>query len=854
MRSIIKSFTLISIVLLCFLALVSCEKTIPMHWVTTEEGYSVWCVDEQNVSYSWNGSTFSNLINGSGQLTISYVDGSSKTVPANAFYGALSKDDAIKSSSDEYYIGAVSDNKYSGFAALIKGNDIYVGDFYEGKPSGSLSLYRNGRVFYVGSWSDGAFDGEGTLYGQDGSIKSGIWEKGTLISAEVEIETDAGKYEGLAQNGKPNGFGKLSYRNGAEYEGNWKDGEWDGIGQYVFQKDTLLSEWTRGKANGSTILVAGNYQYEGQYAGDLPNGNGSYYCLDSTATYMYAGEWLNGKRSGYGDAIFQNGDSYFGEWKDDTYCGVGRYRYSNGDVYDGEWVNNLPNGTGQYFSKTFKYGGEWCEGWIHGFGRIDFDNGDIYEGDFCEGKKCGQGLYQYANGNVYEGEFYNDHINGLGVYTFADGNRYEGEFTDGKIHGNGTLYYADSTGIVTLTAFWDKPNEFPSEASIVFPNGDVYEGPLLNGEPTTDGNWFHIDEKTGKTIFYDKLSSANDFYKEHKEVWNKVVLYTSISLSVIEIAATIAAPLTGGSSLAVASAAHVANTALNVADIAIAASSASMDIADAQTKEEKASAAINLGTEVAVNVALVVVPKALNAGPVKKITAKLSEAAGSAVRKPLLQLSKNKCVAKVISVVKDKEGKFVKSFAESKIGNKYFRLTSKPEYQFVTNEQVQKVIKNNPNVKVPEYNPNAAGSPTVLGDNALQFMSEKARRRYNTEHRIMGRRRAQWHHAIAGGKPNAAAEECRSILKKYRIDINDPRNAILLPVEPKSIMRGTIHEYHVNNYDEYVLNRLKQAATPEQCLEVMDDIKRELYKGQLQLLTKHRVNTALRTVTRESMY
>lgn len=91
-------------------------------------------------------------------------------------------------------------------------------------------------------------------------------------------------------------------------------------------------------------------------------------------------------------------------------------------------------------------------------------------------------------------------------------------------------------------------------------------------------------------------------------------------------------------------------------------------------------------------------------------------------------------------------------------------------------------------------------------------------------------------------------------MKKFKIDINDPRNAILLPVEPKSIMKGTLHGKHANNYDEYVLNRLKQAATPEQCLEVMDDIKSELYKGNLQLLIEHKVNTALRTVTRKSMY
>ena len=118
----------------------------------------------------------------------------------------------------------------------------------------------------------------------------------------------------------------------------------------------------------------------------------------------------------------------------------------------------------------------------------------------------------------------------------------------------------------------------------------------------------------------------------------------------------------------------------------------------------------------------------------------------------------------------------------------------------------------------------------------------------------MGSRRAQWHHAIAGNKNNSAAEECRRILKQYKIDIKDPRNAILLPVEPKSIMKGTLHGKHVNNYDEYVLNRLKQATNAEQCLEVMDDIKKELYNGQLQLLIEHRVNTSLRTVRRKSTY
>lgn len=824
-----------------------------MSWSITEEGYSIWCAADSTKSYAWNGETIGNLINGKGTLTITTNSGAVVVKDISAYYGSQSKSDVLKISQKEFYIGSTSGGRYAGYAALIKGDDVYIGNFYEGKPSGSLTLYRSGKVYYSGQWKNGTFDGEGTLYKEDGSVKSGVWENGTLISAEVEIETEAGRYEGTILNGQPNGLGKLSYRNGTEYEGDWKDGEWSGVGQYVAKNDTIISEWNKGKANGSTICVLGDYQYEGQFANDLPNGTGSLYCLNADALYSYSGEWENGLRQGYGDAVYSNGDSYFGEWKNDAYNGVGRYRYANGDVYDGDWVNNLPSGKGQYISQTFKYGGDWLDGWIHGFGRIDFSNGDIYEGDFCEGKKCGQGIYQYSNGNVYEGEFYDDMINGLGVFIFADGNRYEGEFLYGKIYGNGTLYYADSTGIVTLTAFWDKPNEFPSEASIVFPNGDCYEGPLFNGEPTSEGVWHVIDNNDGKTKIIDKLSEINDYYKLHRETFNKVVMFTSIALTTVEIGATIAAPFTGGATTPIALGAHYANIVINAVDISAAISSANIDLATAETKVEKVTAAVTLGSEVVVNGVLLLVPKALQAGPVKVITSKLSASATSTARSSIIKLSKKKAIAKVVSVVKSKEKRLVLSLEKSVIGKKFFRITGRPEYQYVSNSQYKKVIRNNPN-KHAEFNMEATGDGGLLGANALQCMSTKAVHRYNAERRIMGARRAQWHHVIAGNKSNAAAEDCRQILKRFKIDINDPRNAMLLPVDPQSIMRGTIHGKHVNSYDEYVLNRLKQAVTQEQCFEIMDDIKKELYQGHLQLLIEHRVNTALRTVTRKSMF
>ena len=103
---------------------------------------------------------------------------------------------------------------------------------------------------------------------------------------------------------------------------------------------------------------------------------------------------------------------------------------------------------------------------------------------------------------------------------------------------------------------------------------------------------------------------------------------------------------------------------------------------------------------------------------------------------------------------------------------------------------------------------------------------------------------------VAGNSPSA--ERARDLLKKFKIDINDPRNGILLPTKPESIMKGTIHKSHLPPYDDIVYDRLKMAKTQEQALEILDDLKKELYKGQLRLTANHRVNTAIGTVTRNT--
>jgi len=99
------------------------------------------------------------------------------------------------------------------------------------------------------------------------------------------------------------------------------------------------------------------------------------------------------------------------------------------------------------------------------------------------------------------------------------------------------------------------------------------------------------------------------------------------------------------------------------------------------------------------------------------------------------------------------------------------------------------------------------------------------------------------HHIVGGGKASAPARE---ILERYGIDINDPRNGIFLPMSPENILKGTNHPgKHQDEYFYEVFRRLKEAKSKDQCLEILDDLKEELYKGKMALQNELKANTIL---------
>lgn len=785
-------------------------------WLVTIDSSRFWTTDssffKNGQLYEWNGATFNGVINGQGTLDVYINDSLIEEKEINAYYGAIRKEDILNAGPDKY-IGEIRNSAMNGAGILIKSNgSIYIGTFQNSKPNGLLTLYKNGVIFYKGAWRDGLYDGQGTEYKEDGTVISGLWGKNKLVKANVSTAFSVGKYIGDISNNKPNGHGLMIYKNASKYDGTWKDGKYEGYGELTTGQDSIAGEWKDGQLDGYATVQTPLYLYEGTWEKNQPEGLGYVLFADSSS---YSGGWTQGKKDGHGD-----------------------YVYSNGDVYLGNWENNKRQGSGRYFSKNFVYSGDWDNDTIAGQGLLTFTNGDYYSGAFAHNKKNGNGFYQFHQGNAYKGEFANDLFNGLGIFYFSSGSRYEGSFVNGKIQGEGTLYYLRDGDTLAITTIWDGTNTIPQYVSILFSNGDLYEGEIKNGLPSKNGKWTTEAEREQKKSIVLK---ANDFYKQHQATWNNFVLGASIVLSALSAVPPLAPAM------------EAANTTLNVIDISVSVASASIDIYAAKKDGKSIKEPIKkLAKEVTINAAMIALPKVVQKGARPLLTQ-----AGKAALVQTVQ------ARKTITICIDKSGKFIKKQAIPLRLIKFaYRLTGKEGYQFINQSDYDAMLKKFPDL-LKKIRLGKPASSKLLLNNMLVVMGKNGTR-YTKEKEILSAfakiynkgghlRRAQAHHIVAGGKP--AAEGSRKILQKFGIDINDPRNGILLPMNTESIFKGPLHGNHCahncvdfagktfQDYDSYIFSRLKEAKSSSDCFNILDDIKVKLYKGQINLLNHRAPNT-----------
>jgi len=117
-----------------------------------------------------------------------------------------------------------------------------------------------------------------------------------------------GEYKGRCLQGKPHGYGTVTFRNGGKFEGMFINGAMEGQGKLT-------------SSDGSV--------YKGNWSNGLRHGDGEFIWA---AGSRYAGQWFQDKRQGRGTYVWSNGNKFVGEFRDNRHFN-GTYYTSTGRIY-----------------------------------------------------------------------------------------------------------------------------------------------------------------------------------------------------------------------------------------------------------------------------------------------------------------------------------------------------------------------------------------------------------------------------------------------------------------------------------------------------------------------------------------
>ena len=165
-------------------------------------------------------------------------------------------------------------------------------------------------------------------------------------------------------------MGFVLYKKGDLYAGDFYRDQIAGYGLLIASKEikncngckAYVGNWKDGKKNGFGTCYDNNGTpiYQGQFADDKPTGKyptGVQECLKHFSQIelndgnYFVGETIEGKPSGFGIIIFNNGDLWQSSFKDGKRKGIGLYL-----AYDGEWETmNVKGDSYDVISSSEKY-------------------------------------------------------------------------------------------------------------------------------------------------------------------------------------------------------------------------------------------------------------------------------------------------------------------------------------------------------------------------------------------------------------------------------------------------------------------------------------------------------------------
>ena len=264
-----------------------------------------------------------------------------------------------------------------------------------------------------------------------------ITHEKSLFSSQSE-RIYIGKYIG----GQKNGQGKLLLPNDSEYEGNFKNNEFDGYGVFKSKSYNYYGNFNKGKMKGKgkyEDLIKGSI-YDGEFFDDQKNGYGEEKYSDGS---VYKGEFKNGLKDGKGILILKNNNNesfiYNGEFKKGQICGKGRFKWNNKKEYFGEWENNEMSGYGNLLDGKTRYIGYFLHNMKEGFGAIFYEEQSmVLIGKWKENLTKGPSILYPLNKNnnkitleneqiigMYKGEIINMSLGEEDINTFKTNDDYQ---------------------------------------------------------------------------------------------------------------------------------------------------------------------------------------------------------------------------------------------------------------------------------------------------------------------------------------------------------------------------------------------------------------------------------------------
>lgn len=281
--------------------------------------------------------------------------------------------------------------------------------------------------------AEGILEGQGRLSWPNGAYYEGGFKNGLFHGKGKFVNADGTQYEGDYVNGVEEGQGKIIYPSNTIYEGEFKDGLIHGQGKIIYDDGV---------------------HYEGTFNNEKPSGNGK---LVRPGEYTYVGSFENALFHGKGNISYENGNSYVGDFKYDLKHGNGIYQTSDGKMFSGEFFEGSFTGNGSLKEKEdISFVGEFQDWSPHGKSVKVDEKGNQWEGNFEYGALYGKGTYIGKDGTRYTGEFQHDMYHGEGELISADGDIYRGSFSYGQKDGEGSLHYKEPVdGISSFKGRWE---------------------------------------------------------------------------------------------------------------------------------------------------------------------------------------------------------------------------------------------------------------------------------------------------------------------------------------------------------------------------------------------------------------